>query len=519
MPATLLATLSAALLTSGCSEQVNEWVGPAPELVFRDDPATETLYPPVREALAGQMDAAFGQPLQSVAWEALSSRMHGAVAEVAQEDEDTPTRLEVDLEYEMAPIEPGQQIVFTLGPNVGAVRQVVDYDAEEEILEIDRPLPEEVDGEMVAIAPGHVMQTARPLYARHCQHCHGVTGDGDGPTGWSMDPKPRDFRQGTFKYTSTRTLYRPARDDIMRTLEKGIPGTYMPSFHASMDESERAMVTEYVVWLSSRGEVERRAVAELGDMFGQEVVADFIDDATDDAIDDLIDEAEENGLELTEQAARAQLDDDAVREAAMADLDEEWTDYREDFAEEFSDWGSSVGSKWELSEKKKSVVSPQAARVAMTDRSVLSGREIYLSNEAKCVSCHGRMGAGNGPQTLAFQRADDGDGYNDLPGLHDDWGHPIAPRNLQTGIYRGGRRPVDLYRRIYNGINGAKMPGFGSTLSDEQIWDVVNYVYAVSENPAINAELDAKIAAKAIAPPEKAAKASGAIEGETVAVR
>ena len=35
------------------------------------------------------------------------------------------------------------------------------------------------------------------------------------------------------------------------------------------------------------------------------------------------------------------------------------------------------------------------------------------------------------------------------------------PRNLRQGIYRGGRRPLDIYRRISAGINGVPMPGVG----------------------------------------------------------
>ena len=36
----------------------------------------------------------------------------------------------------------------------------------------------------------------------------------------------------------------------------------------------------------------------------------------------------------------------------------------------------------------------------------------------------------------------------------------IIPRNLRLGIYRGGRRPLDLYRRLYAGINGRRCPAW-----------------------------------------------------------
>jgi hypothetical protein len=52
----------------------------------------------------------------------------------------------------------------------------------------------------------------------------------------------------------------------------------------------------------------------------------------------------------------------------------------------------------------------------------------------------------------------------------------IPPRNLRQGIYRGGRRPLDLYYRIHAGINGAPMPAAAGTVSPEEIWHIVNYV-------------------------------------------
>ena len=49
-------------------------------------------------------------------------------------------------------------------------------------------------------------------------------------------------------------------------------------------------------------------------------------------------------------------------------------------------------------------------------------------------------------------------------GSLDDWGNPLRPANLNRGVYKGGRRPIDLYWRIAKGINGAKMPAHCPTL-------------------------------------------------------
>ena len=35
------------------------------------------------------------------------------------------------------------------------------------------------------------------------------------------------------------------------------------------------------------------------------------------------------------------------------------------------------------------------------------------------------------------------------------------PRNLRMNMFRGGRRPLDLYRRVHQGISGTPMPASG----------------------------------------------------------
>ena len=43
------------------------------------------------------------------------------------------------------------------------------------------------------------------IYQRNCLHCHGATGDGLGVTAPFLFPRPRDFRRGIYKFTSTGT--------------------------------------------------------------------------------------------------------------------------------------------------------------------------------------------------------------------------------------------------------------------------------------------------------------------------
>jgi len=64
------------------------------------------------------------------------------------------------------------------------------------------------------------------------------------------------------------------------------------------------------------------------------------------------------------------------------------------------------------------------------------------------------------------------------------------PRNLRDGTYRGGRRPLDIFWRVSAGIAGTPMPASGpagegaqGTLTQEEIWHIVDYVHSLPYEP------------------------------------
>ena len=106
----------------------------------------------------------------------------------------------------------------------------------------------------------------RGIYRKHCVPCHGMTGNGLGAAAMMLEPYPRDFRRGSFKFKSTPTGSKPTKDDLIKTLTQGIPGTAMPSFLA-LEQTEEFKedvddLVEYVRFLAIRGEVERRAITK-----------------------------------------------------------------------------------------------------------------------------------------------------------------------------------------------------------------------------------------------------------------
>ncbi|HEY2785951.1 MAG TPA: cytochrome c [Fimbriiglobus sp.] len=94
-------------------------------------------------------------------------------------------------------------------------------------------------------------------------------------------------------------------------------------------------------------------------------------------------------------------------------------------------------------------------------RNLANGRRIFTTS---CAPCHGPQGKGDGPQE---QKTDDGT--------------PIRPRDLTTGIYKGGGRTQDLYARIVLGIPGTPMPAT-TTLSFQDLADLIGFVQSLAKN-------------------------------------
>ncbi|MCC6849803.1 MAG: c-type cytochrome [Deltaproteobacteria bacterium] len=106
----------------------------------------------------------------------------------------------------------------------------------------------------------------------------------------------------------------------------------------------------------------------------------------------------------------------------------------------------------------------------MTAESVERGKASYA--ELGCARCHGELG-----------RTDGGT----APTLKDDFDHPILPADLsRPWTFRGGARREDIFRAMTTGLNGTPMPAFGEALTEEQRWDITDYIFSLggsSESP------------------------------------
>jgi mono/diheme cytochrome c family protein len=359
----------------------------------------------------------------------------------------------------------------------------------------DRPfaMPETgLDERMLKMAAGPIWSDEagdkHGLYRRHCAHCHGISGDGQGPTAAILNPYPRDYRRGLFKFKGTYPAAKPTDEDLRRIIRNGIPGTAMPAF-ALLPRDEVNALAEYVKYLSMRGQME----SALEDYFANEVDPNAeVDLATDTELQDII------------------VND-------------------EDFL-------AGIVNGWKAAEEQ--VVVPAADAIPPADRtaeqlraSVDAGRTLFYG-KAACTKCHGPTGLGDGQESnyddwslvgaefiantekLAFSIQEDRKGLQDKSGeerktaeadiaasqrelaMRDELLPHILPprkaipRNLRDGTYRGGRRDIDLFWRVFGGIPGMGMPASGpadpggqGTLTEQEMWQIVDYIQSLPFEP------------------------------------
>jgi mono/diheme cytochrome c family protein len=269
----------------------------------------------------------------------------------------------------------------------------------------------------------------------------------------------------------------------------------MPAFDALLREGEIEQVIDYVMFLSMRGEVELALIEE--------------------------------GSISDEKDANA-LSSEIVKEAAAG-----------------------IFKKWQLAPTQ--VLNPPTERTASSRESILRGRELFLgrtTEKLECSGCHGPLAMGDGPSFVSqdvfnkvvfggnpSERRDRLDAYTkesdelkkeqktaEDRGDHklaeslgaeaeklakiktlwdqkpDDWGNPLRPANLNRGVYKGGRRPIDIFWRIAKGINGAQMPAhYPSPLNETKVWDLVNFVLALPYEPELLRDAPAAATGTAIA--------------------
>ena len=271
------------------------------------------------------------------------------------------------------------------------------------------------------------------MYQQRCSGCHGVSGDGQGTAAAYLRPKPRDYRKAIYKFTSTPYGDRPVRQDLVRTIRRGAKGTSMPAFPWLSNEDLEAVV-DYVIYLSLRGRVEESVA----------LVSDDYD--------------EDEPLETVE----------------------------------FVDALESELQRWEAAEA--NIVRAVSAEPAYNEASAKLGRTLFI--KSSCYQCHGVDAKGQtewlSEEFIAAQESAPAGSRIQIN--YDAWGNPAPAADITARMLHGGRRPIDIYRRIYTGINGTPMPAFAQIFAEDPdaIWHMVHYVMHIVDggDPNLGIGLD-----------------------------
>ncbi len=94
------------------------------------------------------------------------------------------------------------------------------------------------------------MKRGQDLYRKQCTPCHGIAGDGKGFLAAGFDVKPRDFRQGLYKFRSTKSGELPTIEDIKHVIRVGVPSTTMPAWNQFLSTQQIDDLAKYLIVFS-----------------------------------------------------------------------------------------------------------------------------------------------------------------------------------------------------------------------------------------------------------------------------
>jgi len=112
---------------------------------------------------------------------------------------------------------------------------------------------------------------------------------------------------------------------------------------------------------------------------------------------------------------------------------------------------------WELPENADETKNP----VAVTPESIAKGKELYLErSKGNCIFCHGETGAGNEANLAKLRR---------------------KPADLSNKERMTAMTDGEVFWKISKGITGI-MPAGEKKMSDEERWNVVNYIRTLAKD-------------------------------------
>ncbi len=120
------------------------------------------------------------------------------------------------------------------------------------------------------------VEKGKALYQRLCAFCHGMEGAGDGPAAQFLNPPPRDFTMGLYKWKSTPfDEYAPSDEDLSKMISgmrshdpmpgwDGMNGTSMPGWSDVLGNSDTADIAAYLKSLAGYEKTQKPSISLSG---------------------------------------------------------------------------------------------------------------------------------------------------------------------------------------------------------------------------------------------------------------
>ncbi len=83
----------------------------------------------------------------------------------------------------------------------------------------------------------------------NCNSCHGMTGKGDGPVAAALDPKPRDYTKGDFKFDANGDGTAGTDEDLALVIKNGAAaygGSAMMMPNPTLSDADIALLIGYI---------------------------------------------------------------------------------------------------------------------------------------------------------------------------------------------------------------------------------------------------------------------------------